>query len=42
MSIQYIESIDEVTTIHQKTVAISGGGTLGILDTGALESALES
>jgi len=41
MSIKYIETIEEVTEIHRKTVEISGGGTLGILNTNALESALE-
>jgi len=29
MSIKYIESIDEVIEIHNKTVEISGGGALG-------------
>lgn len=41
MSIKYIETIEEVKEIHRKTVEISGGGILGILNTSALESALE-
>jgi len=41
MSIKYIESIDEVIEIHHKTVEISGGGLNGVIDTSALESALE-
>lgn len=41
MSIKYIETIEEVIEIHRKTVEISGGGLNGIIDTSALESALE-
>lgn len=41
MSLKYIESINEVIEIHKKTVEISGGGLTGIIDTSALESALE-
>jgi hypothetical protein len=33
MSIKYIESIDEVIEIHNKTVEISGGGCTGVIDT---------
>jgi death-on-curing protein len=40
-SVIYITDIAEVIAIHQKTVKISGGGADGILNTGALESALE-
>jgi death-on-curing protein len=39
--ITYIKSIDEVVEIHRKTVDISGGGSLGILNTHSLEAALE-
>jgi len=41
MRIKYIESIDEVIEIHNKTIELSGGGALGIIDTAPLESALE-
>ncbi len=37
----YIEDIEEVKNIHQKTITVSGGGTNGILDTGLLEAAIE-
>ena len=40
-SITYIKSIDEVIEIHRKTVDVSGGGSLGILNTHSLEAALE-
>ena len=40
-SIKYITSIDEVIKIHKKTVEVSGGGTLGIINLHFLESALE-
>lgn len=39
-SFVYIESIEEVITIHQKTVKVSGGGTVGIINTHSLEAAL--
>lgn len=39
--ITYIASIEEVLIIHQKTVEISGGGSVGILNTHSLEAALE-
>lgn len=39
-SITYIKTIDEVIEIHRKTVDVSGGGSLGILSTHSLESAL--
>ncbi|UKM65477.1 type II toxin-antitoxin system death-on-curing family toxin [Flavobacteriaceae bacterium GSB9] len=37
----YITDIEEVISIHGRTVEISGGGADGVLDTGALEAALE-
>ena len=40
-SIIYIKSIEEVTAIHQKTVEVSGGVTVGIINTHSLEAALE-
>jgi len=40
-SIIYIESIEEVIIIHQKTVAVSGGGSAGVINTHSLEAALE-
>ncbi len=36
----YIESIEEVIKIHQKTVKVSGGGTVGVRTTHSLEAAL--
>lgn len=39
--ITYIKTIDEVIEIHRKTVDVSGGGSLGILNTHSLEAALE-
>jgi len=38
--ISYIDSIEEVIIIHRKTVEISGGGSVGILNTHSLEAAL--
>jgi len=40
-NIRYLKNIDEVIDIHNKTVEISGGGTLGILDLNSLEACLE-
>ncbi|MFW5442759.1 MAG: type II toxin-antitoxin system death-on-curing family toxin [Methylococcaceae bacterium] len=40
-AIIYITSIEEVKMIHQKTVEVSGGGSIGILNTHSLEAALE-
>jgi death-on-curing protein len=40
-AITYIKTIDEVIKIHEKTVDVSGGGSLGILNTHSLEAALE-
>lgn len=39
MTLIYI-TIEQVINIHRKTVEVSGGGALGIIDTGPLESAL--
>ena len=39
--IKYIESIEEVISIHKKTVAISGGGADGILNLNSLSACLE-
>lgn len=40
-TIIYITDIDEVIDIHKKTIAISGGGTDGIINIGSLDAALE-
>jgi len=40
-AITYIKSIDEVIEIHRKTVDVSGGGSLGILNTHSLQATLE-
>ncbi|MUP39867.1 type II toxin-antitoxin system death-on-curing family toxin [Labilibaculum euxinus] len=37
----YIESLDEVTSIHGKTIEVSGGGVNGIISLSSLEAALE-
>ena len=37
----YITSIEDVIEIHKKTVEISGGGSVGIINTHSLEAALE-
>lgn len=39
-TIIYITDIQEVVNIHKKTVAVSGGGTHGIIDIGSLDAAL--
>lgn len=39
MKLLYID-IEQVKAIHQKTVEVSGGGIVGILDLGKLESVL--
>lgn len=39
--INYLKDIDEVIDIHNKTVEISGGGALGILNLNSLEACLE-
>jgi len=40
-TIIYITNIQEVIDIHRKTIAISGGGTDGIINIGSLDAALE-
>lgn len=40
-TINYIEDISEVISIHKKTIDISGGGADGIIDTGSLSAALD-
>jgi len=40
-AIIYITDIQEVIDIHKKTIAISGGGTDGIINIGSLDAALE-
>lgn len=40
-SIKYISSIDEIVAIHKKTVEISGGGSVGILNLHSLEACLD-
>lgn len=40
-TIKYIESIEEVTEIHRKTIEISGGGTDGIINLHSLKACLE-
>jgi len=40
MKITYLDGIDEVIEIHKKTIIASGGGLLGVIDIGPLESAL--
>jgi len=40
-TIIYFSNIQEVIDIHQKTIAVSGGGADGILNIGLLESAIE-
>lgn len=37
----YFKSIDEIIVIHKKTVAVSGGGSEGIIDLGSIECAIE-
>lgn len=39
--IRYLKNIDEIIEIHNKTVEISGGGTLGVLNLNSLEACLE-
>jgi death-on-curing protein len=37
----YFKSINEIIAIHKKTVAVSGGGSEGIIDLGSIECAIE-
>lgn len=40
-TIIYINDIQEVISIHKKTIAVSGGGVNGIINIGSLDVALE-
>jgi death-on-curing protein len=40
-AIIFITDIQEVIDIHKKTIAISGGGTDGVINIGSLDAALE-
>lgn len=37
----YFRSIDEIVAIHRKTVEVSGGGAIGVLELSSLECALD-
>ncbi len=39
-SIVYIQSINEILQIYEKTIEVSGGGEAGVINTGSLEAAL--
>lgn len=41
MAVIYFKSIDEIITIHQKTIKASGGGADGILTLDSLQCAIE-
>lgn len=41
MAIIYFKGIEDIISIYEKTIEISGGGAKGILDLGLLEAALE-
>lgn len=41
MPIVYITDINELVSLHQKTVEVSGGGTVGILNLNSLSAALD-
>jgi len=41
MPIVYITDINELVSLHQKTIEVSGGGTLGILNLNSLSAALD-
>lgn len=41
MPLVYIDDINEVVTLHQKTIEVSGGGTIGILNLHSLNAALD-
>jgi death on curing protein len=38
----YYINIDEAISIHEKTVQVSGGGSLGTINTGSLDSVLDN
>jgi len=41
MSVVYITDINELVSLHQKTIEVSGGGTIGILNLNSLSAALD-
>lgn len=41
MAIVYINDIEEVISLHLKTIEISGGGTTGILNLNSIQAALD-
>lgn len=41
MPIVYITDINELVSLHQKTIEVSGGGTVGILNLNSLSAALD-
>ncbi len=41
MPIVYINDIDEVVSLHLKTIEVSGGGTTGIINLHSLKAALD-
>lgn len=41
MAIVYITDINEIVSLHQKTIEASGGGTTGILSLNSLSAALD-
>ena len=41
MSVSYISDINEVVSLHLKTIEVSGGGTTGILNLNSLNAALD-
>ncbi|MEI6694755.1 MAG: type II toxin-antitoxin system death-on-curing family toxin [Bacteroidota bacterium] len=41
MAYKYFTTIEEIIDIHRKTVAVSGGGSMGIISLHSLECAIE-
>ncbi len=41
MAIVYINDIEEVVSLHLKTIEVSGGGTTGILNLNSILAALD-
>ncbi len=41
MPIVYINDVNELVSIHQKTIEVSGGGTVGVLNLNSLSAALD-
>ena len=37
----YFKNIDEIIALHRKTIEVSGGGALGIIDLNSIDCALE-